>query len=171
MEARTPGAGRYAHSEREQRWLLSALPDKCRDPVEIFDRYLTGTRLRLRRMQSGDQVVWKLGQKVRDQDSAPEVVRLTNIYLSEREYSVFARLDASTLSKTRWKWDVGAHSFAVDVFHGELDGLILAEVELSLGDERLGKPPSAHLDVTDDDRYSGGVLAALEMQAARTLLP
>jgi CYTH domain-containing protein len=97
-------------------------------------------------------------------------VRLTNIYLSEQEYLVFARLDASTLSKTRWKWDLGAHAVAVDVFHGELDGLILTEVELSLGDERLGTPPNARLDVTDDDRYSGGALAALDGQAASTLV-
>jgi CYTH domain-containing protein len=121
-------------------------------------------------MQSSDQVVWKLGQKVREEETSPEMVKLTNIYLSEQEFSVFAELDASTLSKTRWRWDFDDHTLAVDAFHGELAGLILAEVELRLGDDRLGAPPGALADVTDDDHYSGGALAALDGQAARMLV-
>jgi hypothetical protein len=35
------------------------------------------------------EVIWKLGQKVRVQTDSPEVVKLTNIYVSEREYSAF----------------------------------------------------------------------------------
>lgn len=170
MLSGTPGAGRYAHSEREQRWLLRALPEDCRDPVEILDHYLTGTRLRLRRMQSGNQVIWKLGQKVRERDTSPEVVKLTNIYLSEQEHSVVAGLDASTLSKTRWQWDVGGFTFAVDAFLGELAGLVIAEVELDLGTERIEAPPNARAEVTDVDRYSGGALAALDRQAAMALV-
>jgi hypothetical protein len=50
---RTPGAGPYAKLEREQRWLLSGLPDDVVDPVAIHDRYLTGCTLRLRRMRAG----------------------------------------------------------------------------------------------------------------------
>jgi CYTH domain-containing protein len=113
-------------------------------------------------MHFGDQVVWKLGQKVREEDTSPEMVNLMNIYLGEHEYAVFAGLNASTLSKTRWRWDCSSRTIAVDAFRGVLAGLILAEVELRVGDERLGAPPSALADVTDDDRYPGGALAALD---------
>jgi hypothetical protein len=46
--SRRPGEGRYAYLEREQRWLLEAPPEDRNRSVEIVDRYLTGTRLRLR---------------------------------------------------------------------------------------------------------------------------
>lgn len=60
---------------------------------------------------------------------------------------------------------------AVDQFHGRLDGLVLAEVELTPGDPRLGRPQFAVRDVTNDDRFSGGALAlAPDESVARLLL-
>jgi CYTH domain-containing protein len=38
--------------------------------------------------------------------------------------------------------------------------MILAEVELAADEPRLPLPPFADVDVTDDDRYAGGSLAA-----------
>ena len=65
MPSRTPGSGRYSESEREQRWLLNGLPTGLVDPTEIRDLYVRDTQLRLRRMESPQEVVWKLGQKYR----------------------------------------------------------------------------------------------------------
>ena len=62
------------------------------DPVQIHDIYLRDTNLRLRRMESPQGVIWKLGQKVRERPESPEIVRLTNIYLAEREYNVLTTL-------------------------------------------------------------------------------
>jgi len=53
---RTPGEGRYAHLEREQRWLVRQRPDGLHGPVSIVDRYVTGTGIRLRRMDTGSDV-------------------------------------------------------------------------------------------------------------------
>jgi CYTH domain-containing protein len=164
------GEGRYAHIEREQRWILDELPPDRRDPVEILDRYLVGTRLRLRRMQSGQETVRKLCQKVRVRGDSPEVVKLTNLYLSEEEYSAFLILDALELSKTRWVSNLAGHKLSADAFHGVLEGLVLAEEELGEGVERLDPPPSAAADVTDDDRFSGGALAALRHDGAKVLM-
>jgi CYTH domain-containing protein len=168
--SRAPGEGRYSRSEREQRWLLDALPRHRHDPVEILDHYLTDTRLRLRRMQSDNEVLWKLGQKVRERSGSPELVKLTNTYLSEQEYLTLINLDARMLSKTRWHWEFSGRSMAADDFHGPLGGLVLAEVELGPDDERLGMPPGAFADVTDDDRFSGGALASLGEQGAADLM-
>ena len=82
MIDRTPGEGRYARVEREQRWVLRVLPDGRDQPVSIVDLYLRGTRLRLRRMQTEAGAVYKLGQKVRPDPDTPGVVKLTNMYLS-----------------------------------------------------------------------------------------
>ena len=45
-------APKYAHVERERRWLIdpARLPALSAEYVLIEDRYLSGTRMRLRRM-------------------------------------------------------------------------------------------------------------------------
>ncbi len=169
MHARSPGEGRFAQLEREQRWLLSRVPEQLKDPVEIRDHYLTRTRLRLRRMRSNGTVVWKLAQKVRLDESSPERVKLTNFYLDEDEYLRLSQLEAELLVKTRWHWNVNGHALSVDVFGNDLAGLILAELELEPEEDNIAAPPFAVIDVTLDDRFSGGALAALDSQSAAEL--
>jgi CYTH domain-containing protein len=167
---RTPGTGAYARLEREQRWLLSGPPDDLVDPVDIQDRYLTGSTLRLRRMHSASGTVYKLGQKVRTAPDSPARVSLTNMYLSEHEFELLGQLEGASLHKTRWKWPTGDHLLSVDVFQDNLDGLILAEVELREHDPLLPALGLAVVDVTDQDRFSGGCLAQLSNEAAAALL-
>jgi CYTH domain-containing protein len=167
---RTPGAGPYARIEREQRWLLSGLPENLVEPVEIHDRYLTGSTLRLRRMRSGSGTVYKLGQKIRATSDSPERVSLTNMYLSQSEFELLQQLEGASLSKTRWHWPTGAHTLAVDRFEGRLEGLILAEVELRDDEARLPALGLAVVDVTDEDQFSGGRLAHLSVEEAAALL-
>ena len=107
---------------------------------------------------------------MRERSGSPELVKLTNTYLSEQEYLTLINLDARMLSKTRWHWEFSGRSMAADDFHGPLSGLVLAEVELGPDDERLGMPPGAFADVTDDDRFSGGALASLGEQGAADLM-
>jgi CYTH domain-containing protein len=161
LDGRGPGEGRYAHIEREQRWLVGTPPVLDGPPIEIADRYLTGTRLRLRRASNGSTVVYKLGQKVRVDPGNPELVKLTNLYLSEAEYTMLRQLDGADLVKTRWRIAVEGRPAAMDVFGSGLDGLVLAEIELGTEDSLLGLPSFAVADVTRDDRFSGGFLAYL----------
>lgn len=65
--------------EREQRWLRLRLPAGVAHPAAVVDRYVGGTQLRLRRVESDTGVAFKLGQKVRVAPSDPEVVKLTNL--------------------------------------------------------------------------------------------
>lgn len=170
MTSRTPGEGRYAHVEREQRWVLADLPADVHTPSAIVDRYVTGTRLRLRRVETDGQVVHKLAQKVRPQPADPETVRLTNLYLSPEEHAVLAVLAAAELRKTRWRTAWADRALAIDQFEGHLAGLVLAEVELGVDEDRLPVPPFALADVTDDDRFSGGSLAAATPAQVAALL-
>lgn len=168
--ARAPGEGRYARVEREQRWLLAAVPAGAGRDAEILDRYITGTRLRLRRVERQGEIVCKLGQKVRVEDDRPEVVKLTNIYLAAAEYAALLALPAAAIRKTRWRLTHEQRPVAVDRFHGRHDGLVLAEVELSPAEPRLDLPGFAIEDVTDDDRYSGGRLALASDDEVKALL-
>lgn len=136
----------------------------------IVDRYILGTRLRLRRVESGSDVVYKLGQKVRVDEGDPTTVQLTNLYLSEDEYLVLRELPAAELCKTRAPMSWGDRTVAVDRFSGRLEGLVLCEVELAPEERLLALPPWAAADVTHDDRFSGGGLAFASDDAVKALL-
>lgn len=170
MAERFPGKGRYAQVEREQRWVVASVPEDARFVASIVDRYIHGSRLRLRLSEGDGGATYKLGQKVRDDPADPETVRLTNIYLSSDEYEVFAALPAAELRKTRSRVTWADRPVAIDRFHARLDGLTLAEVELEPEEPHLPAPPWTARDVTSDDRFSGGRLAFASDEEIKTLL-
>ena len=57
------------------------------------------------------------------------------------------------IDKTRWLVTSGRHTFEVDEFHGDNDGLLIAEVELGSEDEAFQKPAFIGQEVTGDRRY------------------
>ncbi len=57
------------------------------------------------------------------------------------------------IDKTRWLVKSGIHTFEVDEFHGDNDGLIVAEVELNTEDEPYEKPHFIGEQVTGDRKY------------------
>jgi CYTH domain-containing protein len=152
---------RYARLEDERRFLVPALPEDARSPRLIEDRYVTGTRLRLRRVTDERGTVCKLGQKVRVDEAHPSAAWHTTVYLDEVEFSVLARTESSTLAKRRWTLPGGG---CADEFLGWLEGLVLVE-----GERPFEAPPRA-VEVTDDERFSGGALAVLDKAEAASLL-
>ena len=57
------------------------------------------------------------------------------------------------IDKTRHLVKCGEHTFEVDEFHGDNDGLVVAEVELESADETFERPPFLGKEVTGDKRY------------------
>jgi CYTH domain-containing protein len=170
MMERAPGQGRYSVTEREQRWLLRHVPEGVVDPVEILDRYLRQSTLRLRRAQRGSEVIYKFGQKVRHDLRRPSLVQMTNMYLAESEFELLRQVEGAQLRKTRWHWPLDIGELSVDVFGGRLGGLVLAEIELAADADAVPPPPLAVAEVTEDDRFSGGRLAALTPSEAEEFM-
>src|SRR5215469_13457471 len=82
---------KYAVVERERRFLVSKLPDVALERRRIVDRYITGTRLRLREVVTEDGVVTrKLGHKVR-LGEGPREIACTSLYLDDDEWDVLCR--------------------------------------------------------------------------------
>jgi CYTH domain-containing protein len=63
------------------------------------------------------------------------------------------------IDKTRWLVKVGNHTFEVDEFHGDNEGLVVAEVELGAPDEPFEKPDWLGEEVTGDRRYYNSALS------------
>jgi CYTH domain-containing protein len=57
------------------------------------------------------------------------------------------------IDKTRYLVQAGRHLFEVDEFHGENEGLLIAEVELESEEETFEKPDWLGPEVTGDERY------------------
>ena len=98
------------------------------------------------------------------------------ISLQEAE-DLFALCKPGSVDKTRWIVPAGhaggstgsptvmadpdrpSRFFEVDEFHGENDGLVMAEIELGSPDEPFERPSWLGEEVTDDKRYYNGYLA------------
>lgn len=63
------------------------------------------------------------------------------------------------IDKIRYEVDFGSHTFEVDEFFGENNGLIIAEVELSDENEAFEKPHWLGKEVTGNERYYNAYLS------------
>lgn len=63
------------------------------------------------------------------------------------------------VKKTRHLVHYRGHLFEVDVFHGENDGLVMAEIELNAVDEPFERPPWLGEEVSHDPRYYNAFLS------------
>ena len=67
--------------------------------------------------------------------------------------------ESGLIEKTRYEIDLGQHTFEVDVFHGENNGLVIAEIELEAETETFEKPDWLGAEVTGDKRYYNSYLS------------
>jgi len=65
----------------------------------------------------------------------------------------------SLVEKTRYRHQVGKHVWEVDVFHGENEGLVVAEIELADEADSFDKPDWVGDEVSADPRYANSKLS------------
>jgi adenylate cyclase len=70
----------------------------------------------------------------------------------EEAYELLKHCD-KILQKTRYEIPAGKHVWEIDVFSGALEGLVLAEIELSDADETIDFPSWIAEEVTHDPTY------------------
>ena len=177
MKLAALGGSRYARVERERRYLLRELPPglKLSDPhTQITDNYVTGTRLRLRKVRDPRTNEWTLKLTQKHTPSPPDFSRtlITNMYLSPYEYEVLSVFEGNELRKNRYPFEHGGRLYAVDVFLGHLRGLVLAETDFESDEEldAFARPSFAHADVTRDELFTGARLVELTAEEIRGAL-
>jgi CYTH domain-containing protein len=167
-------ASKYAIVERERRYLLKDLPEgleRSSHHFQITDNYLSGTRLRLRKVRDPRTNKWvvKFTQKFAPDPSDLSRTLITNTYLNAAEYEVLSIFEANEIRKNRYTLDFEGRTFAVDMFLGDLLGLVLAEVSFATDDDLESfQPPSFALaEVTNNVSFSGGRLCHLTFEDIR----
>ncbi|MFY9573900.1 MAG: hypothetical protein WAV20_21085, partial [Blastocatellia bacterium] len=132
-------------------------------------KYLNHSRLRLRIMTDSDtgRRVIKLNKKF--DSPSPFFRTVSRILLSPSEYEIVAGLEGYHLTKVRYYHTHLGRLFSIDVFEGELDGLVLCETEAEGLEDlmRAEPPPFAAREVTEDAFFTGGNLS----RTARADLP
>jgi len=169
-----PERSKYALLERERRYLLQDLPEGLTraDPhLQITDNYITGTRLRLRKVRDPRTNKWtvKFTQKFApDPDDLSRTI-ITNTYLNAQEAEVLAVFEANEIRKNRYFFEWEGRKFSVDMFLGDLFGLVLSEVGFETDEEldNFKQPPFAIADVTNVDLFTGGKLCSLTFEDIR----
>jgi CYTH domain-containing protein len=159
---------KYARVERESRYLLADLPEGLTraDPhLQITDNYITGSRLRIRKVRDPQTNKWTVKFTQKFLTNPPDLSRttITNTYLNALEAEVLSVFNTNEIRKNRYKFDFEGRRFAIDMFLGDLFGLVLAETDFETDEqqERFPKPPFAFADVTQDPFFTGGNLCEL----------
>ncbi|HEY0378051.1 MAG TPA: hypothetical protein VGC87_14130 [Pyrinomonadaceae bacterium] len=168
---------KYARTERERRFLLRELPEpltRASEHVQIWDNYITNTRLRLRkvRVPKTKEYVLKLTQKFAPAAGDFSRTTITNLYLSPAEYEVLSVFEGNEIRKNRYPFEHDGRKYSIDVFLGALWGLILAETDFDTDAEldAFPLPSFAFKDVTDDELFTGGSLVGLAFDEIRAKL-
>jgi len=159
---------KYARVERERRYLLQDLPEGLTraDPhLQITDNYITGTRLRLRKVREPRSNKWtvKFTQKFAPNPEDLSRTIITNTYLTALEAETLSVFNSNEIRKNRYYFEFEGHRFAIDMFLGDLFGLVLAETSFDSDEEldSFSKPGFALAEVTNDPVFSGGQLSEL----------
>ncbi len=165
---------KYARVERERRYLLADLPEglsRADHHLQITDNYLTGTRLRLRKVRDPRTNKWvvKFTQKFAPNPKDLSRTIITNTYLNALEAETLAVFEANEIRKNRYAYEFAGRKFSVDMFLGDLFGLVLAEVSFETDAEldSFAKPVWALADVTNVEAFTGGRLSELTFEEIR----
>jgi len=165
---------KYARVERERRYLLRDLPEGMTraDPhVQITDNYITGSRLRIRKVRDPRTNKWtvKFTQKFAPNPEDLSRTIITSIYLNALDAEVLSVFNSNEIRKNRYYFEFAERKFSVDMFLGDLFGLVLAEVGFDTDEEldNFPKPPFALDDVTNEPLFTGGKLCELTFAEVR----
>jgi CYTH domain-containing protein len=161
------GDNRYTRVEYERRFLvLSSI--EWQSLVEPYskrleDRYIRNSRLRLRMLTDSDtgRRIFKLNRN--PGSDSPYFQTVSRILLAEEEYRLLETLEADPITKVRYYHRYREEVFSIDLFEGELEGLILCSVEVEGLEEltRIEPPGFVHREVTEDPFFTGGSLSRI----------
>ncbi len=119
-------------------------------PVDIMQVYLTiqnhlAIRVRIEGRNASLAVKSKVSERVNREYEY-------NIPLDEAQ-SMMKLSEHSIITKTRYLVEFKRHTWEVDEFHGNNQGLVVAEIELDDENELFEKPDWLDNEVTSDYRY------------------
>ncbi|MEM7819361.1 MAG: hypothetical protein QXD48_00855 [Candidatus Aenigmatarchaeota archaeon] len=147
--------------EHERTFLAKFIPDglkKCKK-IEINDIYIPKNAkhpvLRIRRYGNKFEITKKF--PIENDFSKQKEQTIT---LSKKEFQVLSKLDGKKLHKRRYFYKINGKIAEIDVFLGDLRGLVLVDFEFENEKEKklFQMPDFCLADVTEEEFIAGGML-------------
>lgn len=146
--------------EIERKFLVTstAFLDEFRAKNRIVQGYLSSVPERTVRVRiKGDKGYLTI--KGESSDSGMSRMEWEKEIALEEAEQLLLLCEAGVIDKIRYEIPVGKHLYEVDVFSGENEGLILAEIELESENETFENPNWLGMEVTNDTRYYNAYLS------------
>lgn len=146
--------------EIERKFLITstAFLDEFRAKNRIIQGYLSSVPERTVRVRIKGEKGF-LTIKGKSSDSGMSRMEWEKEIALEEAEQLLLLCEAGVIDKIRYEIPVGKHLYEVDVFSGENEGLILAEIELQSENETFEKPNWLGMEVTNDTRYYNAYLS------------
>jgi adenylate cyclase len=142
--------------EIERKFLVSDPSWKTGNGSLLRQGYLSKTPERTVRVRLADDAAWLTIKGITTGTSRAEFeYRIPCADAAE----LLKLCDGPLLEKTRYRVEYRGHIWEVDEFHGDNEGLVVAEVELQQENESVELPPWIGDEVTNDVRYFNSNLA------------
>jgi adenylate cyclase len=146
--------------EIERKFLVTstAFLDEFRAKNRIVQGYISSVPERTVRVRiKGDKGYLTI--KGKSSDSGMSRMEWEKEIALEEAEQLLLLCEAGVIDKIRYEIPVGKHLYEVDVFSGENEGLILAEIELESENETFENPNWLGMEVTNDTRYYNAYLS------------
>jgi CYTH domain-containing protein len=138
-------------------FLVEALPAPLTPAsrhLQIFDNYITGTRLRLRSIRIPESKQWTflLQQKLLLHPNDLSSWHVAEMHLNEAEHTQLEIFEGNEIRKNRYFHEFDGRSFAFDVYLGPLWGVNRGRVDFGNEDElrSFEPPPFSIFEITND---------------------
>ena len=152
--------------EIERKWLIDKkkipynLKDKNVEVLDIQQTYICfDPEMRVRNYNNGESYEYTIKTNMTKEGLVRDE---TNIDINKKQYNnLIIKKEGNTIHKTRYQFYKNKQLIAIDIFHGDLDGLAYMEIEFpSIKESEEYKEPNWVIkDVTDNINYKNGHLA------------
>jgi CYTH domain-containing protein len=158
----------WIRTVNERKFLVRGLPEAVAPAeahLQIFDNYLPGTDLRLRkeRNPSTEQYEFFIDKVSR---MNPNQLELSRIELSKEEYDTFSNFRGREIRKNRYEITCGDSKYFFDVFLGSLKGLFTATTDSfgTSGNNGGNLPTGSVGEITGDKFFEGQNLVKMDIE-------
>ena len=144
--------------EIERKFLVAGdFKQYARKSEHIVQGYLNSTPERTVRVRIKDDKGYMTVKGISSQSGVSRFEWEKEIPVAEVQ-DLLQICEPGVIDKTRYLVEAGDHTYEVDEFYGDNEGLVVAEVELSSEDETFVKPEWLGEEVTGDVKYYNSML-------------
>jgi CYTH domain-containing protein len=142
-------------TELSRLFLIEALPvplTPASSHLQLFDNYITETRLRLRTVRVPETKEWTylLQQRLSLHEVELSCMKVAEMHLNDAEHTRLETFEGNEVRKNRYFHEFDSRSFTFDIYLGALWGLNRARVDFQSEDDlrAFQPPPFAIFEVT-----------------------